>query len=254
VFAAARPRRDARSSCADAQLLTRYSRTRTPDLRDRLVRRYMPLARYSASRYARGHEPFDDLLQVASIGLLKAIDRYEPARDVEFSSYALPTMAGELRRHFRDRGWNVRPPRDLQDRALAVDRATKTLVADLGRSPAVSEIAGATGLSEEIVLEAREALGARSAVSFSAPATGNDGIALDDRLGTCDLGFDGAENRATVDRLLRHLSQREREIVRLRFDEDLTQAEIGACVGLSQMHISRVLRQALEKLRAGVRV
>ena len=210
----------------------------------------MPLARYSASRYAHGHEPFDDLLQVASIGLLKALDRYQPARGVEFSSYALPTMAGELRRHFRDRGWNVRPPRDLQDHALAVDRATRRLVADLGHSPSVREIADATGLSDEVVLDAREALAARSAVSFSVPVTGDDGIALGDRLGSCDPGFDGAEHRATVDRLLRHLSQREREIVRLRFDEDLTQAEIGARVGLSQMHISRILRNALEKLRA----
>ncbi|MET0761881.1 MAG: SigB/SigF/SigG family RNA polymerase sigma factor [Thermoleophilaceae bacterium] len=222
---------------------------RTPDLRDRLVHRYMPLARFCASRYARGHEPFDDLLQVASIGLLKAIDRYDPARGIEFSSYALPTMAGELRRHFRDRGWSVRPPRDLQDDALAVDRAMERLVADMGRSPTVSEIAGATGMAEEAVLEAREALAARSAVSFSLPVNGEDGLELGASMGSCDPRFDQAENRATVQRLLRHLSHREREIVRLRFDEDLTQAEIGACVGLSQMHVSRVLRHALEKLR-----
>ncbi len=242
-------RRGARSTRVDAQLLALYARTRAPDLRDRLVRRYMPLARYSASRYARGQESFDDLLQVASIGLLKAIDRYQPARGVEFSSYALPTMAGELRRYFRDRGWNVRPPRDLQDHALAVDRATERLISGLGRSPMISEIADTTGLSKEAVLEAREALAARSAVSFSVPVAGDDGIALGERLGSCDAGFDGAENRATVDQLLRHLSHREREIVRLRFEEDLTQAEIGARVGLSQMHISRVLRDALEKLR-----
>ena len=128
-----------------------------------------------------------------------------------------------------------------------IDRATKGLVVDLGRSPTVNEIATATGLSDEAVLEAREALAARSAVSFSVPVTGEDGLELGDRLGSCDPGFDRA---ATVDRLLRHLSQREREIVRLRFNEDLTQAEIGARVGLSQMHISRVLRNALEKLRA----
>jgi RNA polymerase sigma-B factor len=242
--------RDARSSRADAQLLARYARTRTPELRDRLVRRYLPLARYSASRYTRSHEPFDDLLQVATIGLLKAIDRYEPRRGLEFSSYALPTMSGELRRHFRDRGWNVRPPRDLQEQALAVERATGDLIAGLGRGPTVAEIAGHTGLGEEAVFEAREALASRSAVSFSLPVAGDDGLELGDSLGTSDPGFDEAEDRATVDGLLRHLSRREREIVRLRFDEDLTQVEIGARLSLSQMHISRLLRNALAKLRA----
>ncbi len=244
-----RPGRDARSSRDDTELLARYARTRSPELRDRLVRRYMPLARYSASRYTRSHEPFDDLLQVASIGLLKAIDRYEPSRGVEFSSYALPTMAGELRRHFRDRSWNVRPPRDLQEHALAVERATNELIVDLGRSPTIDEITSRTGLDEEAVLEAREALACRSAVSFSLSVNGDDGLELGDSLGTCDPGFDDAEDRATVDRLLSHLSRREREIVRLRFDEDLTQAEIGERVGLSQMHISRLLRNAIEKLR-----
>ncbi len=209
----------------------------------------MPLARYAASRYARSNEPFDDLLQVACLGLLKAIERYEPSRGVEFSSYALPTMAGELRRYFRDRGWNVRPPRDLQEHALAVERAARDLVADLGRSPTVSEIAGRTGLDEEAVLEAREALASRSAVSFSAPVAGDDEHELGDSLGICDPGFEGAEDRALVDGLLRRLSRREREIVRLRFEEDLTQLEIGTRVGMSQMHVSRVLRSAVDKLR-----
>jgi RNA polymerase sigma-B factor len=229
--------------------LERYARTRAPDLRDRLVRRYLPLARYSASQYARGSEPFDDLLQVASIGLLKAIDRYEPGRGAEFSSYALPTMAGELRRHFRDRSWSVRPPRDLQDQALAVERATTVLIADLGRSPTVDEIAARTGRSVESVLEAREALASRHAVSFSLSASGDDGPDLGDSMGTWDTGFDGAEDRATLARMLRHLSHREREILRMRFNEDLTQAEIGERIGLSQMHVSRLLRNALDKLR-----
>jgi RNA polymerase sigma-B factor len=241
-------RRGARSSRDDAQLLASYARTRAPDLRDQLVRRYLPLARYSAGQYARGSEPFDDLLQVASVGLLKAIDRYEPSRGAEFSSYALPTMAGELRRHFRDRSWNVRPPRDLQDHALAVERATTTLIADLGRSPTVEEIAERAGLGEESVLEAREALASRHAVSFSLPVS-DDGRDLGECMGTWDAGFDRAETRATLATLLRHLSRREREILRLRFDEDLTQAEIGERIGLSQMHVSRLLRSALEKLR-----
>jgi RNA polymerase sigma-B factor len=249
ISTTAPPSRGARSSHHDAALLARYARTRAPDLRDRLVRRYLPLAHYSASQYARGSEPFDDLLQVASIGLLKAIDRYEPARGAEFSSYALPTMAGELRRHFRDRSWNVRPPRDLQDHALAVERATTALIADLGRSPTVEEIAERTGLGEESVLEAREALASRRAVSFSLPTSGDDGPELGECVGTWDVGFNGAEARATLAQLFRHLSRREREILRLRFDEDLTQAEIGDRIGLSQMHVSRLLRNALEKLR-----
>jgi RNA polymerase sigma-B factor len=244
-----RSRHDQRSSHADAQLLTRYARTREPELRDRLVDRYLPLARYSAGQYARSSEPFDDLLQVASIGLLKAIDRYEPARGVAFSSYALPTMAGELRRHFRDRGWNVRPPRDLQDHALAVERATAALIRALGRGPTIPEISERTGLSAEAVLEAREALASRHAVSFSLPVNGEDGLELGESIGAWDAGFDGAEDRVTLARLFRHLSRCDREILRLRFEEDLTQAEIGARVGLSQMHVSRRLRNALERLR-----
>jgi RNA polymerase sigma-B factor len=158
-------------------------------------------------------------------------------------------MAGELRRHFRDRSWSVRPPRDLQDHALAVERATAGLIADLGRSPTVGEIAGRTGLGVASVLEAREALASRHAVSFALPASGDDGPALGECMGTWDAGFDGAEDRATLARLFRHLSHREREILRMRFEEDLTQAEIGERVGLSQMHVSRLLRNALEKLR-----
>jgi RNA polymerase sigma-B factor len=240
-------------STADARLLERYRRTRAPQLRDELVHRYLPLARFSANRYARGSEPFDDLLQVACIGLLKAIDRFDPERGIAFSSYAMPTMAGELRRHFRDRAWNVRPPRDLQDDALAVERAESQLLHDLGRSPTIEELGEHTGMDIEAVLEAREALSARSAVSFSAPVAGGDhpdDHALSDRLGVVDDGFETAELRAVLDRLCRHLGHREREILRLRFQEDLTQAEIGERLGLSQMHVSRLLRDALERLRA----
>jgi RNA polymerase sigma-B factor len=236
----------------DAELLRRYARTRDPRLREQLVHRYLPLARYAAARYRRGSEPFDDLVQVASLGLLKAIDRYDPAHGAAFSSYALPTMSGELRRHFRDRGWTVRPPRDLQEAALAVEKAIDVLSRALGRSPTVGEIAERLELSEEAVLEAREALTARMSTSLSTPARGgeeDDERSLQARLGTDDDGFAEAERRATLDVLRRSLTAREREIVRLRFEEDLTQAEIGARVGLSQMHVSRLLRTAIEKLR-----
>jgi RNA polymerase sigma-B factor len=239
------------SSRRDAQLLERYAQSRSPELRDQLVRRYLPLARFCANQFARGSEPFDDLLQVASIGLIKALDRYEPARGIAFSSFALPTMSGEIRRHFRDRSWTVRPPRDLQDWALATERATAALTRDLGRSPTIDEVAERAGLSAEAVLEAREALGARTAASLSAPlGSGDEHYTLADAVGAVDGGFAVVEQRATIDALTRQsLTPREREILRLRFDEDLTQSEIGAAIGLSQMHVSRVLRTALDKLR-----
>jgi RNA polymerase sigma-B factor len=232
-------------------MLRRYARTRDPRLREQLVHRYLPLARYAASRYRRGSEPFDDLIQVASVGLLKALDRYDPIRGSAFSSYALPTMAGELRRHFRDRGWAVRPPRELQEQALAVERAGEELGTELGRSPTVEELAERMGLEVEIVLEAREALTARMSTSLSTPTRGADDedLSLATRLGAEDDGYAGAEQRATIEALARVLTAREREILRLRFEEDLTQAEIGKIVGLSQMHVSRILRVSVEKLR-----
>jgi RNA polymerase sigma-B factor len=234
----------------DEALLRRFARSRDPLLREQLVHRYLPLARYAASRYARAGEPLDDLLQVASVGLLKAIDRFDPGNGAAFSSYALPTMTGELRRHFRDRSWAVRPPRDLQEQALVIEKATETLIGELGRSPTVDELVDATGLDLETVLEAREALTARVSTSLSAPGREDDEEpTLEARLGTDDGGFQAAEDRATITALSRSLSAREREILRLRFEEDLTQAEIGQIVGLSQMHVSRVLRQALERLR-----
>jgi RNA polymerase sigma-B factor len=235
----------------DAATLCRYARTRDPRLREQLVHRYLPLARYAASQYASGSEPFDDLLQVASLGLLKALDRFDPGNGAAFTSYALPTMSGELRRHFRDRGWAVRPPRDLQEQALRVDRAAGDLQRTLGRSPTVAELAAETELDDETVLEAREALCARRPTSLSAPPD-HDGeeSAVERRLGQVDDGYAGAEDRAVLAPLLRRLPVRDRAIVRLRFEHDLTQSEIGERVGLSQMHVSRVLRAALEQLRA----
>jgi RNA polymerase sigma-B factor len=240
-----------RASRRDEQLLERYAECRSPELRDQLVRRYLPLARFCANQFARASEPFDDLLQVASIGLIKALDRYEPSRGVAFSSYALPTMSGELRRYFRDRSWNVRPPRDLQEWALATERAITALTHDLGRSPTIDEIAERSGLSAEAVLEAREALVARTAISLSAPLdSGDERYTLADAVGAVDDGFAVVEQRATIDALVRRsLTRREREILRLRFEEDMTQSEIGAAIGLSQMHVSRVLRTVLDKLR-----
>jgi RNA polymerase sigma-B factor len=234
---------------ADRRLLRRFAVTRDLRDRERLVHRYLPLARYAANHYARRAEPFDDLVQVASVGLLKAIDRYDPGNGATFSSYALPTMLGELRRHFRDRGWAVRPPRTLQEHALVVERATAALTLRLGRSPTADEIARATGLEVEEVLDAREAVVAHTATSLSAPVGGDeDDSELGDLMGAEDPGFARADDRATVEVLMRSLSRREREILRLRMDEDLTQSEIGRRLGLSQMHVSRLLRQILDKL------
>jgi RNA polymerase sigma-B factor len=234
----------------DATTLCRYAQTRDPRLREELVQRYLPLARYAASRYASGPEPFDDLLQVACLGLLKALDRFDPAKGNAFSSYALPTMTGELRRHFRDRSWAVRPPRDLQEDALRLDKAAIELQRRLGRPPTIPELTTVTGLGKEAVLEAREALRARRPTSLSAPGNLDDEESvLERRLGIIDSGYAGAEDRAVLAPLLRRLPLRDRVILRLRFEHDLTQSEIGERVGLSQMHVSRVLRGALEQLR-----
>jgi RNA polymerase sigma-B factor len=234
---------------ADLHLLRRFAATRDPGLRTQLVHRYLPLARYAANHYARRSEPFDDLVQVASLGLLKAIDRFDPQNGATFSSYALPTMLGELRRYFRDRGWAVRPPRTLQEHALLVERESGELQRELGRSPTVAELAARTGLTLEEVLDGREAIVAHSATSLSTPVgDGEDAAPLGDLLGTEDIGYDRAEDRATVEALTQALSRREREILRLRMEEDLTQSEIGERIGLSQMHVSRLLRQILEKL------
>jgi RNA polymerase sigma-B factor len=250
---------NARVTCSqdrEERVLARFARRPEPVLRRQLVERYMPLARFAASRYAKGSEPFDDLVQVASIGLLNAIDRFDPANGAAFSSYALPTMHGELRRHFRDRSWAVRPPRDLQEDALRVAKTTDDLECRWHRSPTIQEIATHTGLTVAAVLDGREALGARHAASLSTTVDPDDPHHVGDRrLGVVDEGFARAEDRATVEALATGaLTLRERQIVTLRFEQDLTQAEIGAIVGLSQMHVSRVLRTALDKLRGAASV
>jgi RNA polymerase sigma-B factor len=233
----------------DTALLREFARTRDPLLRERLVRRYLRLARFVAGRYARGGEAFDDLFQVASVGLLKAIDRFDPDNGSTFAGYAFPTMTGEVLRHLRDHGWSVRPPRDLLEQSLRVERVADDLGRRLGRRPTLAELAGATGLDEPAVLEARMAVSARVAMSLSAGADEEGEPPLEDRLGCQEAGFRRAEQQSALASLMRELTPREREVLRLRFEEDLTQAEIGSTVGLSQMHISRVLGSALEKLR-----
>ncbi len=234
----------------DRRLLTAYHRGGDPAARDALVERFLPLARQLARRYQRGGEPLDDLVQVASLGLLKAIDRFDPERETAFSSFAVPTILGELKRHFRDKGWSVRVPRDLQELAVKVDRVGEQISREIGRAPTSTEIAESIGASTEQVLEAREAAAAYRAVSLDRPRDDEEedsGIA--DSFGAEDPGFGLAEASATVERLMRVLTDREREVLRLRFEEDLTQSEIGQRVGVSQMHVSRLIRQSIARLR-----
>ena len=235
----------------DRRLLVRYHREGDPAAREQLVTRFLPLARQLARRYQRGGEQLDDLIQVASLGLLKAIDRFDPARETAFSSFAVPTILGELKRHFRDKGWSVRVPRDLQELAVKVDRVGDEMSRELGRAPTPAELAERTGTTLEQVLEAREASAAYRAVSLDRPRSEDDeeGDSFADAFGVVDPGFGLAEDAATVERLMRVLSDREREVLRLRFEEDLTQSEIGQRVGVSQMHVSRLIRQSIARLR-----
>ncbi|MBA2516003.1 MAG: SigB/SigF/SigG family RNA polymerase sigma factor [Solirubrobacterales bacterium] len=237
----------------DRRLLLRYHHDGDAAARDELVERLLPLAKRMARRYRRSEEPLDDLVQVATLGLIKAIDRFDPARETAFSSYAVPTMLGELKRYFRDNGWAVHVPRGMQERVMAVDAAVKHLSRELGRSPSVAEIAKSIDTSPEQVLEAMEAAGAYDAVSLDSFRFGEegDGETYAESLGFEDERFDLVEYGATIAPTLRALPARDRIVLQLRFVEDLTQAEIAERVGVSQMHVSRLLRRALERLRAG---
>jgi RNA polymerase sigma-B factor len=244
-----------RNRASDAEL---FERVRDGDVRarDLLIERYLPLARRLARRYQRGEEPLEDLVQVAYLGLVKAVDRFDTERRVVFSSYAVPTILGELKRYFRDRTWSVRVPRDLQELALRVDRAVIRLSVGRRRAPSVGEIAQAVDASEEQVLDALEAGAAYRAASLDAPraAAGEESAeSVGDALGEEDRGYRQVDERATLEPLLASISPRERSVLELRFGEDLTQAEIGERIGVSQMQVSRLIRQALAHLRNGLR-
>ena len=250
-------RRRSRSSCTRAQdreterqLLLRYHQFGELAAREELVERFLPLARDLALRYSYTDEPFDDLLQVASLGLIKAIDRFEPGRGTKFTSYAAPTILGELKRHFRDKGWSLHVPRDLQERTLAVSRETEALSKKLGRSPKVREVADALGCSVEDVLEAQEAAASYEAASLDAPAARDDeeSASLVDLLGDVDSAYDLVEERQAIASTWEALPEVERQVLQLRFMNDMTQREIGEQIGYSQMHVSRLLRRALTRL------
>jgi RNA polymerase sigma-B factor len=245
-----------REGTTDAELFARAREQGDRHAREQLIERYLPLARRLARRYHHAEEPLEDLVQVASVGLIKAIDRFDVGREVVFSSYAVPTILGELKRHFRDRTWSVRVPRDLQELALRVDHAVTRLSVGGDRSPSVSQIAQAVDASHEQVLDALEAAAAYRATSLDAPRAAGPGEeageTVADALGVQDGGFQRAEERATLEPLLGRLDLRERDVLRLRFVEDLTQSEIGERIGVSQMQVSRLIRQALARIRAGL--
>ncbi|HYA44472.1 MAG TPA: SigB/SigF/SigG family RNA polymerase sigma factor [Acidimicrobiales bacterium] len=227
-----------------------YASSHDPALRAQLVSAYIGLAEYLARRFANRGEPLDDLVQVASLALVKAFDRFEPQRGVEFSTYATHTIVGELKRHFRDKGWAIKAPRRMQELYLRLGKLVGTMVQVLGRSPTVAELAAEAKVSEEEVLEALEAGQAYRSASLDAPAGSEEGEALAARLGDDDDSLDVAENRATLSPLLAQLPRRERLILHMRFFEGLTQTEIASQFGISQMHVSRLLARSLAQLRS----
>jgi RNA polymerase sigma-B factor len=227
-----------------------FARTSDRGLRDELVTAHLGLAEYLARRFANRGEPLDDLVQVASLGLVKAVDRFDPSRDVEFSTYATHTIVGELKRHFRDRGWAIRAPRRMQELYLRLGTVVGTLGQELGRSPTIAELATEVAVSEEEVLEALEAGQAYRFASLDAPSGGDDTESLGAQIGSDDPRIEEAERRATLSPLLRQLPQRERLILHLRFFEGLTQSEIASRMGMSQMHVSRLLARSVAELRA----
>jgi RNA polymerase sigma-B factor len=221
--------------------------------REELVERYLPLARSLARRYAHGREPLEDLLQVAGVGLVKAVDRFDPDRGLSFSAYAIPTILGELKRHFRDAGWALHVPQRVQARVLELERTSDDLRRSLGRSPSPAEVSRASGASVPEVLEAAEAIGAIEAVSLeSGPgsAVEDGGDSYRERLGQDDEGYELVEYGASIEPVMKALPSRERLILHLRFRHDMTQFEIGELLGISQMHVSRLLRRSLARLRA----
>jgi RNA polymerase sigma-B factor len=221
--------------------------------RDALIALHLPLVEHLARRFAGRGEPLDDLVQVGTIGLIKSVDRFDLDRGVEFSTYATPTVVGEIKRHFRDKGWAVRVPRRLQELRLSLGAATEDLSHSLGRAPTVGEIAARLSLSQEEVLEGLESANAYSAVSLDAGADTEDGpAAMLDTLGVEDGELEGVEYRESLRPLLAQLAPRERQILLLRFFRGMTQSQIAAEVGISQMHVSRLLARTLAQLRTGL--
>jgi RNA polymerase sigma-B factor len=218
------------------------------EARDRLIEQHMPLARSLAVQYRHAREPLDDLCQVANLGLVKAVDRFDPSRGIAFTSYAVPTILGELKRHFRDRTWTVHVSRSVQESIARVVKTTEALRQELGRYPSAGEVGRRCGMTVEEVTETRLAENASRLASLDAPVPRENDGGLAESLGCIDTGLDRVEDAVWIEQVSGTLSPREREVLRLRFVEDLVQREIAVRVGVSQMHVSRILRDALAHL------
>jgi RNA polymerase sigma-B factor len=235
----------------DRTLLRRYHEEGDSAAREQLIERYMSLVRSLARRYANRGESLDDLVQIGAIGLIKAVDRFELDRGVELTTYATPNIIGEIKRHFRDKGWAVRVPRGLQELSVQLSRLVEQLTVQLGRSPTIAEIAEAADVEEEAVLEALESGRAYTSVSLSSSGGYEDENDLDplETIGSEEHQYQVSEDRAVLAPGFEALDERERRILHLRFFEGLTQSQIAQQVGISQMHVSRLIRRSLEKIR-----
>ena len=235
----------------DRALLRRYHEHGDLQAREQLIEQYMSLVRSLARRYSYRGEQLDDLVQIGSIGLIKAIDRFDIDRGVELTTYATPNIIGEIKRHFRDRGWAVRVPRGLQELNVQLSKLIEQLTVQLGRSPTIPELAKAAGVEEEEVLEALESGRAYTSLSLSSGGGSEDGEELDplESIGTEEHQYEVSEDRAVLAPGFRVLDERERKILHLRFFEGLTQSQIAQQIGISQMHVSRLIRRSLEKIR-----
>ena len=223
------------------------------EVRDELVRLHLPLVQHCARRFRNRGEPHDDLLQVGTIGLIKAVDRFDPTRGVEFSTYATPNVIGEIKRHFRDTGWAIRVPRRLQELRIRINACTGDLTQTLGRSPTADELAGRIGCSVEAIVEALESNNAYSTFSLDAGSGSGDGpAAMLETLGGDDDAILTVDLRESIKPLIEQLSPREKQILMLRFFAHLTQTEIADQIGVSQMHVSRLLNRALESMRTAL--
>ena len=234
----------------DDELLEAYAQSGGVEVRDELVWRFMPFARKLALRYMHTHEPLDDLVQVASLGLLNALDRFEPGRGKKFTGFAAPTILGELKRHFRDKGWGIHVSRNTQERAVAVSRHTDRLTAEYGRSPTVDELADALQCTVEQAIEAIDVAHAYHLASLDAPMAQDDDdrCALGDTIGRTDTGFELAEDRVTMAEQWGTLDEVEQRVLGLRLVHQLTQREISQRIGCSKMHVSRLLRRSIARL------
>ena len=232
------------------ELFRLYKEEGDEEAREQLIVNHLNLVRFLASKFKNRGEPLDDLIQVGNIGLIKAIDRFEPSRGLEFTTYATPTILGEIKRHFRDKGWSVRVPRRLQELSAKVNKATEYLTKELRRSPSVEEIADYLGATVEEVLEAMESSSAYSSVSLEAGNPGDeDAPSILDRYASEDEDLGSADDRMVIEDTIKDFSPREQEIIRLRFLQGMTQVEIADKLGISQVQVSRLLRKTLKKIQ-----